>query len=76
MALIESGRTCVKKNGRDAGSKALVTAVIDGNFVKIMTSERNKERKCNIKHLEFLHEKIDIKDKNAIDRYLEIEKHN
>ncbi len=71
MALVEVGRACVKKSGRDAGSKAVVTAVVDGNFVKIVTSERGKERKCNIKHLEFLHEKVDAKDKTAVAKYLE-----
>lgn len=70
MALIEIGRICVKKYGRDAGSKAVVTRLIDKNFVGIVTAERKKERRCNIRHLEFLSQKIDIKDKSALENAL------
>ncbi len=60
--LLEEGRVCIKKNGRDAGDKAVVMKVIDKSHVSIMTESRPKERKCNISHLEFLNEKIDAKD--------------
>ncbi|MGC8587227.1 MAG: 50S ribosomal protein L14e [Candidatus Micrarchaeia archaeon] len=70
MALVEIGRICVKKYGRDAGSKAVITKVIDKNFVNVITSERKKERRCNIRHLELLDQKIDIKDKAAVDKVL------
>jgi ribosomal protein L14E/L6E/L27E len=73
MPLIEAGRVCVKKFGRDAGAKAVVTSVLDANTVMIMTAERPKERKCNIKHLEFLNEKIDANDKSMVEKTLEIE---
>ena len=73
MPLIEVGRVCIKKLGRDAGSKAVVTKVIDGNFVTIVSSTRLKDRKCNVKHLEFLAEKIDPKDKTMLAQSLEIE---
>ncbi|MGC8662246.1 MAG: 50S ribosomal protein L14e [Candidatus Micrarchaeia archaeon] len=71
MALIEVGRVCIKKFGRDAGSRAVITKINDGNFVSIITSDRQKERKCNTKHLEFLGEKIDISDKAQIEKALE-----
>ncbi len=73
MALIESGRVCVKKFGRDAGKRAVVTKIVDANFVNVVTSVRLKERRCNIKHLEFLSEKIDPASKEQLARALEIE---
>ncbi len=66
MALIEEGRICIKKFGRDAGDKAVIVKVIDANFVNVITQSRKKGRKCNVKHLEFLSEKVDAKDKDAI----------
>ncbi len=74
MALIEEGRVCVKKLGRDAGSKAVVTKVLDGSFVKIISSVRPKERKCNVQHLEFLSEKVSLEDKEQVAKVLEIDK--
>jgi len=68
LALVEVGRVCIKKFGRDAGSRAVITKVIDKNFVNIMTAERPKERRCNVKHLEFLGEKIDLSDKAQLSR--------
>ncbi|MEM0200995.1 MAG: hypothetical protein QXD23_01165 [Candidatus Micrarchaeaceae archaeon] len=72
MALLEEGRICVKKLGRDSGEKAVVTKIIDKNFVMIMSHSRQKERRCNIKHLEFLNEKIDPKNKEQLNTTLEI----
>lgn len=69
---MEAGRLCIKKLGRDAGSKAVVTQVVDDRFVKIITAKRQKERKCNVSHLEFLNEKIDPKDKAAVNKTLGI----
>ena len=66
MALLEEGRICVKKLGRDSGEKAVVTKVVDKNFVMIISHSRQKERRCNIKHLEFLTEKIDPKNKEQL----------
>lgn len=68
--LLEPGRVCIKKYGRDAGSRAVVVKVIDSGFVNVVTSLRQKERKCNVKHLEFLNEKIDINDKAQINKTL------
>jgi CMP/dCMP kinase len=73
MALIEVGRVCIKKYGRDAGSRAVVTKVIDNNFVNIVTAVRQKERRCNTNHLEFLKESIDVKDKELVNKTLGIE---
>jgi large subunit ribosomal protein L14e len=72
MALIEEGRVCIKKLGRDAGDRAVITKVIDGNFVEIISHSRSKSRRCNTRHLEFLSEKIDPKDKAAVNNALEI----
>ena len=72
--LLEEGRICIKRYGRDAGSKAIVTKVLDHNFVMIVSSLRNKkERRCNTAHLEFLNEKIDPNNKDAINKALGIE---
>jgi large subunit ribosomal protein L14e len=73
VALIEAGRVCVKKFGRDAGRRAVVTKVFDANFVNIVTSVRLKERRCNVRHLEFLSEKIDSSNKEQLAKALEIE---
>lgn len=73
MALIEVGRVCIKKYGRDAGSKAVITKVIDRSFVNVVTSTRQKERKCNIKHLEPLAEKVDASNKEKLKKVLETE---
>ena len=73
MALLEEGRVCVKRFGRDAGDKAIVTKVVDRNFVNIISSSRTRERRCNIKHLEFLSEKVDVADKYQVAKALEIE---
>ena len=68
--LLEVGRVCIKKYGRDAGSRAVVVKLIDSSFVGIITSERQKERKCNVRHLEFLNEKIDVNDKALVNKTL------
>jgi ribosomal protein L14E/L6E/L27E len=73
MSLVEVGRVCVKKFGRDAGKRAVVTKVIDSNFVQIMTSVRLKNRRCNVRHLEFLSEKIDASNKEQLSKALEID---
>ncbi len=73
MALIEEGRVCIKKNGRDAGSKAAITKIVDSKFVMVVTGIRPKERKCNVAHLEFLPDKVDIKNRSALAKILEIE---
>ena len=63
----------MKKFGRDAGKRAVVTKVVDANFVSIVSSTRLKERRCNVKHLEFLSEKVDAGNKEQVAKALEIE---
>ena len=62
-SLLEPGRVCIKLAGRDAGSRCVITKVIDDNYVMIKSGKRikgTKERKCNVKHLEILPQKIDL----------------
>lgn len=73
MALIEIGRVCIKKFGRDAGDRAVVTKVISDKFVDIITTSRSKARRCNVTHLEFLSEKIDVNSKEQMAKTLELE---
>lgn len=72
MALIEVGRVCIKKYGRDAGSRAVITKVLDKNFVNIVTAIRQRERRCNTNHLEFLNEVIKVDDKELVNKTLGI----
>jgi ribosomal protein L14E/L6E/L27E len=72
--LLEPGRVCIKKYGRDAGSKAVIVAVEKNGFVRIASAGRKKERMANVKHLEFLNETIDIKDKEKVDRVLGVQR--
>lgn len=73
MALIEAGRICIKKFGRDAGKRAVITGVVDDNFVRIITSSRLKARRCNVKHLEMLSERIDVGNREQLAKALEVE---
>jgi large subunit ribosomal protein L14e len=72
--LVEPGRVCIKKYGRDAGHRAVITGVENDNFVRIVTAIRKKERRCNIRHLELLNEKIDPKSKEQLDKALGVKK--
>jgi large subunit ribosomal protein L14e len=58
---VEIGRVCVKLAGREAGRKCVVVEKIDKNFV-VIDSPVVKRRRCNIRHLEPLDVKIDIKE--------------
>lgn len=62
MVAIENGRVCVKKLGRDAGRLCVITSVIDENYAKILCAGRKKKRKCNIKHIEPLPQKLELKE--------------
>ena len=68
--LVETGRVCIKKYGRDAGSRAVITKIEDENFVRIITAKRKKERRCNTKHLEFLNEKVNLGSQDEVNRAL------
>jgi ribosomal protein L14E/L6E/L27E len=71
--ILQVGRVCIKKYGRDAGSRAVITKVIDGSFVNVITASRPKERRCNVSHLEFLDEVIDTGKKELVNKTLGIE---
>lgn len=62
MVSIENGRLCVKKMGRDAGRLCVITSVIDENFAKVLCAGRKKKRKCNVRHLEPLPQKMELKE--------------
>ncbi len=49
MALIEPGRICIKRKGRETGKKVVVTSV-KGDYAFI-EGKNIKKRKCNIRHL-------------------------
>ncbi len=72
-AILQVGRVCIKKYGRDAGSRAVITKIVDDSFVNVITAERQKERRCNVAHLEFLDEIIDTSKKELVNKTLGIE---
>jgi len=61
MAMISVGSICIKNRGRDAGKECVVMSLVDANYVEILCASRKKRRKCNIRHLEPLGEKIELK---------------
>ena len=71
--ILQIGRVCIKKYGRDAGSRAVITKVIDSSFVNVVTAVRPKERRCNVSHLEFLDEVIDTSKNELVNKTLGIE---
>jgi ribosomal protein L14E/L6E/L27E len=66
MPLIEVGRVCIKKFGRDAGSRAAIVAIEKDGTVRIVSEMRQKERKCNPSHLEYLNEVVDPKNREQL----------
>lgn len=60
--MVEIGQLVMKIAGRDSGEIAVIVEQIDHNHVLIDGNTRRK--KCNMRHLEFLNKKIEIK-KNA-----------
>jgi len=70
MAAICVGRLCLKKAGRDAGKRCVITRLLDQNFVEVIATGRKRARRCNILHLEPLGEVIDIKDADAVKKAL------
>lgn len=49
--IMDAGRICVVRAGSDAGKEVVVSEVIDRNFVMI-SGEKVKQRKINVRHLE------------------------
>jgi len=72
MPVIETGRVCIKKYGRDAGERAVITKVLENGYVNIVTATRPKPRRCNVRHLELLVEKVNAESKEEIAKALEI----
>ncbi len=64
MSVIEVGRVCVKLMGREAGRKCVIVDIVDDNFV-VVTGPKSltgvKRRKANVRHLEVLDRKVEIK---------------
>jgi len=61
MVSIENGRVCVKIAGRDAGRICVITSVVDENFAKVLCAGRKAKRKVNVRHIEPLPQKMDVK---------------
>lgn len=61
MAAIGVGSVCIKNRGRDAGKRCVVVNLIDANYVEVICAGRKKRRRCNIRHLEPLEEKVEVK---------------
>ena len=57
--VLEIGRVCVKTAGREAGKRCVVVDIIDDTFVLISGPEV-KRRRCNVKHLEPLPQKLNL----------------
>jgi len=71
--MIEVGRICIKKKGREKGKYCIVLKKIDKNFVLITGPKKLtgvRRRKCNILHLEptqyFLEIKEEMSDEEII----------
>jgi len=57
--VMEIGRVCVKTAGSEAGEKCVIVDVIDRTNV-FVSGPNFKRRRCNIKHLEPLPNKLEI----------------
>ena len=57
---VEVGKVCIKRCGKNRGKRCVITNVINENFAEILGTGMKKRRMCNLKHLEFLDEKIAI----------------
>lgn len=62
--MIEPGRVCIKLRGREAGKKCVIEEIIDENFV-IISGEGVRRRRCNVKHLLLLPEKVEVPKKKS-----------
>jgi large subunit ribosomal protein L14e len=57
--VMEVGRVCVKLAGHEAGEKCIIVDVMDKTHV-LVSGPAVKRRRCNIKHLEPLPNKLEI----------------
>jgi large subunit ribosomal protein L14e len=62
---MDIGQVCVKIAGREATQKCVIVEAVDDNFVMV-SGPSVKRRRCNIKHLELLPQKLTVK-KGATD---------
>jgi large subunit ribosomal protein L14e len=66
--MIEVGRICIKRKGRESGKYCIVLKKIDKNFV-LITGPRQltgvRRRKCNILHLEPTQYMLNIKEDSS-----------
>jgi len=69
--MIEPGRVCIKKTGRDAGKKCVVINILDDKFVEIVSGNRKKARKCNSFHLVPTSQKVDPNSEGEIKKALQ-----
>jgi len=49
--IVEPGRICIVRQGSDSGEEVVVNEIVDKNFV-IISGEKVKQRRINIRHLE------------------------
>jgi large subunit ribosomal protein L14e len=71
-AAFEVGRIVVKTSGRETGKKAVIVGFIDQNYVLVSGGNLSgiRRRRSNLRHLEALDKKIEIKE-NASEEDIE-----
>jgi large subunit ribosomal protein L14e len=78
MEFMEIGRVCLKTAGREAGKYCVIVNTVDKDFVLVTGPKavtQVKRRKCNVRHLEPLPLKVEIKgDASDSDVTKELEK--
>ncbi|HLC36014.1 MAG TPA: 50S ribosomal protein L14e [archaeon] len=57
--MIDVGRVCIKKKGREAGMKAVIVELKEG--FAVVDGPSIKRKKCNVRHLFPTPEKFSIK---------------
>ena len=69
MVVLDIGRICVKRLGREAGKKCVIVDVIDKSFV-VVTGPKAlsgvKRRRVNIRHIEPTDDKLEL-SRQALD---------
>ena len=63
MTILDVGRICVKKLGREAGRKCVVVDIIDKSFVLVTGPQALsgvKRRRANVNHLEPIAAKLKV----------------
>ncbi len=58
--LLDIGRVCVKVVGHEADKKCVIVDHSGENFV-VVAGPHVKKRRCNIRHLQILPQKLDVK---------------